>query len=791
MPFWVDEIAQKIEKDPRFADKDRLIVVRDEKTASGRVHVGSVRGVVIHGVIAQALRERGRNAQFYYEINDVDPMDGMPVYLDAEAYLPHMGKPLRHVPAPDSKGRPMPSTPTPENNMARTYGNEFIDVIHRLGFDAQIVWASDFYDRGFYDQWIAKACQHPEKISAIYKRISGSEKGEEWTPLQVVCENCGKVGSTTVVEFDGKEATYRCEPSKVKSAVGCGYKGKISPFKGRGKLPWKVEWAVKWAGFPRPDGHTGVDVEGSGKDHNAAGGSHDVSEAISREVLELEPPFNVPYEFFLFGGAKMSASKGLGASAKEVSDMLPPELLRFLMVRTRPNQPIDFNIDGDTVPRLYDNHDECAAIYFGEREDNPDLGRAYHFAQLGGAAIHEKHYFPRFSKIAFTVQLPHLDVYKEVEAMKGLPLTKADREETKRRSEYARVWLDQFAGENARFEIQREVPDLARDLTADQKEFLGSLGTLLKSDATLTGEALHTQIHERRKASPLEAREAFGAIYAALLGKSSGPQAGWFLEALDRNFVIERFEKVAALPLRKKKKIEDAVAPSNAPMIIIRSAVCERFPGIKLGFNTMKGVTIAKSHPDISALQQELWEGLNFKELRDKSPRLEEFREIYKGFGVKPSQNKPSPIALISRLANDKPLPNINVAVDLYNTMAVKHQLAIGLFDLDKIKLPIELKFAEGGEIFHPLTGDKPGPLMPGELCYFDADGLVMARDFNHLDSDLTKVTENTTNLLLNVDGNQACILEDVEACLAELEELLRKYCGGTLSERVTVKAVQ
>ena len=58
---------------------------------------------------------------------------------------------------------------------------------------------------------------------------------------------------------------------------------------------------------------------------------------------------------------------------------------------------------------------------------------------------------------------------------------------------------------------------------------------------------LHGKIHELRKASPLEARDGFGAIYLALLGKGSGPQAGWFLEALDRAFVIQRFKDVAML----------------------------------------------------------------------------------------------------------------------------------------------------------------------------------------------------------------------------------------------------
>ncbi|PIQ78564.1 hypothetical protein COV82_00140, partial [Candidatus Peregrinibacteria bacterium CG11_big_fil_rev_8_21_14_0_20_46_8] len=224
-------------------------------------------------------------------------------------------------------------------------------------------------------------------------------------------------------------------------------------------------------------------------------------------------------------------------------------------------------------------------------------------------------------------------------------------------------------------------------------------------------------------------------------------------------------------------------------LCIIKKAVREKFPGIKLGFNTLRGVKIQKTHPDFAALQQELWQGLDFEGLKKNSARLEAFREIYRGFGVKPSKNKPSPVALISRLANGKELPNINLAVDIYNALAVKHQLAIGLFNLDKIQTPIELRFAQGGEPFQGLGEDKPGPLNPGELCYFDAAGLVMARDFNHLDSELTKVDEHTTNILINVDGNGAVSLKEVEACLDELETLLVKYLGGELGKRSLVDA--
>lgn len=538
--FWIDEIAEEIDR--AFPDKEKEIVFRDEKTASGKVHIGSLRGVAIHGILAEALRQRGRKAVFMFEINDVDPMDGLPVYLNEAAYKPFMGKPLKDVPAPDDKGFPT-SELTREKNFARHYGNEFIEVIKKLKIEATFVWASDFYEGGTYDPWIEKVCMHPTEIRDIYKRVSGSEKPESWFPLQMVCEQCGKVGTTTVFNFENGLATYHCEPSKVSWAEGCGHQGQASPFNGRGKLPWKVEWAVKWAGVP-------VDVEGSGKDHNAAGGSHDVSTAICREVLEAPVPFNLPYEFFLFGGAKMSASKGLGATAKEVSDLMPPELLRFLMLRTKPKQPIDFNIDGDTIPRLYDNHDQCADVYFktvaGEPVEAPDLGRPYYFAQLDQKKI-TPHYLPRFSRIAFIAQIPHLELATEVEKMKGESLTKEDIIEAEERSEFVKLWLDNFAEENAKFIIQEAIPAQVNDLSPDQKNFLQSIANALEAEPNLDGEALHGKIHELRKASPLEARDGFGAIYAALLGKSSGPQAGWFLEALDRDFVIQRFKDVAML----------------------------------------------------------------------------------------------------------------------------------------------------------------------------------------------------------------------------------------------------
>jgi lysyl-tRNA synthetase class 1 len=755
--FWVDEIVEDIlQKHPGKKD----FIIRDEKTLSGRVHVGSVRGVVIHGVVAQALREKGFNARFIFEFNDVDPLDGLPEYLDKNEYSKYMGMPLRDIPSPDGKAK----------NFAEFWGQEFLSVINGLGFYPEIVRAGELYDSGVYNSWIEKIVNHPKEIRAIYKEVSGSEKPDDWYPLQVVCEECGKVGSTKVTGWDGSLVSYVCEPDMVTWAKGCGKKGAVSPFNGRGKLPWKVEWPVKWAGNK-------VDVEGSGKDHNAAGGSHDIGERVCREILEAPVPYNIPYEFFLVGGAKMSSSKGEGSSAKEVFDSLPAELLRFLMVKTKPNQPIEFSLSGNTIPRLFDQYDDAADHFFSTEKTFPDLDRLFHFSQLDQSSLHD-HFRPRFSRVSFLVQMPHLDYLKEIEKMKGSPLKELDMKEAENRQTFAKMWLSNFAPEEFIFEIHKSIPDIAYNLSSEQKEFLKNLAELLKNNE-LQDEALHGAVHELRKSSTLEARDGFSAIYASLLGKTSGPQAGWFLTALDRHFLINRFVEVSKLAEKPKPVFADV----KSPLLTISSKVVEKFPDIHCSWSLVTGIQIGEKSHEITQLVDELLKSTNFSDLKKNSEKLQAYKNLYKMFGVDPTKRKPSPVALVDRLVSEKPFPRINDLVDLYNVLSVRHQFAIGAFDADKVKLPLVLRFATHQDQFQGLGTDIPKKLEAGELCYFDASDLCIARDFNHYDSELSKVDSNTVNVLLNVDGTALHSLEEMKLITEELNQAVINHFGGQLQE--------
>jgi lysyl-tRNA synthetase class 1 len=524
--FWVDSLLEDIQK--KYADKigrKEPLIIRDEKTASGRVHVGSLRGVAIHGAVSEALTKKGIANKYLFEINDFDPMDGIPAYLDQEVYKKYLGMPLCNVPSPDGKAK----------NFAEYYGGEFVQVIGELGYEPEFYRSSDVYKAGKYDPFIKTALLKADLIREIYKRISGSVRGEDWSPVQMICEKCGKVSTTKVTGFDGKEVSYVC--ADIEWTTGCGNTGKRSPFGGNAKLPWKVEWAAKFSIF-------NVDVEGAGKDHSTKGGSRDVSETIAHEVFNVVPPFNIPYEFFNVDGKKMSSSKGAGSSSREMADLLPPQMLRLLLLQKVPQRVIDFVPDGDTIPVLYDSYDKLAQAYFVDpKGESASAFEIVHFPALKD--LLKPRFLPRFSQVAYLVQMPHIDVKAEAAKEKGAELTKADEAEIAMRSTYARRWLDTFAPEDYKFDLQEKLPESAKNLSTAQKAALASILEYIRSVPVLNGQDLHTKLHEIRKAMAIEPKDFFEALYLSFLGKSSGPKAGWFFSVLDKKFVERRLEEAS------------------------------------------------------------------------------------------------------------------------------------------------------------------------------------------------------------------------------------------------------
>ncbi len=543
--YWADELAASVEG-PQ--------VVNDSKTPSGTVHVGSLRGPVILDVIARALRDRGVPTTLLYGVDDMDPMDAQAL-LTPDAVDHEMGRPLAHV--PDQTGDCHAS-------YARHHAQTFIDIFAGLGIHPdRYYWMSDIYPTGAMDPFIRAALERAQVVRDVYLRVSKVERPAGWLPVQAVCPSCGKVGTTIALDWDGETVRVECRPDYVTWARGCGFDGRISPFGGAAKLYWNLEWAAQWSLF-------GVTIEPCGKDLATAGGSRDRADAIAREVFDRAPPRNLPYEFLNIGGRKMSTSKGRGAAAHRIVEVLPPEPLRLLFLRPRPNQAIEFDPEGtDAIPRLFDELDRLAAAVAGKPyrgELPPDPERLLAFVQLDPApperlAEAAATYRPAFAHLALLAQIPGVDIAARVTDEKGAPLAAAEEGTLAERLAAARAWLDAYAPASAVVRVQRDaLPPEAAALGEDQRLFLGALALAAGEEDPHGGDAWQGLLFRVAGEAALPAGRAFGAVYLAFLGRPNGPRAGWLLASLEPGFVVGRLRLAAGWHDRARGAGQEAEA---------------------------------------------------------------------------------------------------------------------------------------------------------------------------------------------------------------------------------------
>jgi lysyl-tRNA synthetase class 1 len=517
--YWADSLAKEIKK-----RKLPLEWADDMKTPSGRIHVGALRGVIIHDLIYRALKDIKVKATYSYVINDHDPMDSLPVYLSQKKFSPYMGKPFFMIPSP-IKGFP---------NFARYFAQEFIEIFNNLGAKPLIIWSSELYKSGKMDSVIKEALDQAPKILKIYQEIAGyPKKRKGWLPFQVICPKCGKVGTTETFAWNGETVAFECLPNLVSWAKGCGHKGRISPFGGNGKLLWKVDWPAHWKVM-------GVTIEAAGKDHFSAGGSRDMAVAFCQQIFKIKAPFGFGYEFFLTKGKKMSSSKGLGSSAAEVAEVIPPEILRFLMTRTHYKRIIEFDQRGYTIPDLFDEYDRCAKDFWQHGRES-DLGRIFELSQVN-QPLKTPVFLPRFRSVATYVQMPNFNIKVQFEKEKASKLSLKEEEILDQRIKYAKIWLAKYAPEDFIFKIQPKLPKEAQKFSKEQRQYLAEVLLLIKK-SWKDEKDLENKLYETTKRLSLPSNEAFKTIYLTLLGKTHGPKATALLLSQDKNFLIKRFKE--------------------------------------------------------------------------------------------------------------------------------------------------------------------------------------------------------------------------------------------------------
>ena len=223
----------------------------------------------------------------------------------------------------------------------------------------------------------------------------------------------------------------------------------------------------------------------------------------------------------------------------------------------------------------------------------------------------------------------------------------------------------------------------------------------------------------------------------------------------------------------------------------IDSQIFEKFQDTIIGVLSTKNLNntgiLEEIQNQIREQEKSIRTKYNTKTL-SQNPQIDIWRKTYSAFGAKPKEHKSSVENLYRLILNGVNIRHINNIVDIYNFISLKYSVPVGGEDLDKIEGDIVLTFAGAYEVPVLLLGDKePRPPHMGEVIYKDNISTICRR-WNWREADRTKLTEETKNCILVIEGFYNVTNNEVENATRELKELVQKFCGGSVVYHVLDK---
>ncbi|MGB8232604.1 MAG: lysine--tRNA ligase, partial [Methanobacterium sp.] len=113
-----------------------------------------------------------------------------------------------------------------------------------------------------------------------------------------------------------------------------------------------------------------------------------------------------------------------------------------------------------------------------------------------------------------------------------------DFERLNRRLNHVKNWLELYAPEFVKFQVQKKLPRV--EINDLQKDFLLKVAELLEN-GDYNPEELHNAMYTVIHDLDIKPQKAFQAIYKVMTGKKQGPRAASFVLSIDKDLVIKRF----------------------------------------------------------------------------------------------------------------------------------------------------------------------------------------------------------------------------------------------------------
>ncbi len=513
---WADITANRIIK--QLGDKDQYTLASGI-TPSGVVHFGNFRESITVDLVARALREMGKNVRFIFSWDDYDTFRKIPANMPKQDELErYLFQPIVDTPDPFEK----------EDSYARHHEVSFEEQLKKVGVVAVPLYQAKKYRSGEYKDGILKALKNRDAIAKILDAHRSAPLGAQWWPVSIYCEECNR-DKMEKVNFDGEDKlTYKCDSCQHEGSENVSTSSRI-------KLPWRVDWPMRWA-------HEGVDFEPGGKDHSSQGGSYTTAKDIVKDIFGATAPIYLQYDFVSIKGAggKMSSSSGNVITVNDVLNIYEPEMVRWIFASYKTN--VDFSVSFDLdVIKTYEDFDRQERMAYGLEESSEkkiDMAkRVYELSQIGPRPENMP-FQPAFRHLTNVVQINEGNLEKTREYYADQIKTQRDERRFEQRANSAKFWLKNYAPDDFKFQLNSELLQL--DCSDKQLEFLQELKQTLTSswESFTTDKELHQAIYAIINKLELTPGDVFPLLYKKLISQEKGPKMAGFIRTVGKDKVL-------------------------------------------------------------------------------------------------------------------------------------------------------------------------------------------------------------------------------------------------------------
>ncbi|MFW9906637.1 MAG: lysine--tRNA ligase [Candidatus Thorarchaeota archaeon] len=512
-------------------------------SVSGQIHAGNLRGeIVLTNAVVNELKNKGFNAKHTLILYTSDRFKGKPgqlnLFSDPEKAKQYINRRYIDIPSPTNK----------HETWVDYHLNNLAIWMPKFGKNIQIVQTHELYLQERMQKAVTELINKRDAVRVILNKYRKENPFPvDWIPIDPLCEQCNRIATTKALEvnLDTYKVHYICNE--------CNHEGWSDISKG--KLTWRLEWLAIWYVL-------NIHFEPYGKDHATPGGSRDSCIEIVESVLNHRGPYGFWNEWVGYSEGRkdfgdMSGSGFIGFRPTEWLEYAEPEVLKYMYLKTPPKRRIIIGLD--KIPSYIVEYDRAQRIYHGidnftDPSELHTIRRSYEIVFFNEVPEYRGFQLDYQTAIILS-QLVSQDEKGTDQAIQKLIATeilkdKPSKEITQHiqdRLSLARNWINsKHSPKHLQIILTEEISsDTLSHYNENIQKAVLDLGQELEGVKWTEEEIKQKMISLREKAgiSRKEMKQFFQLLYQIFLGNERGPRFAPFIAALDKNWVLHRFQE--------------------------------------------------------------------------------------------------------------------------------------------------------------------------------------------------------------------------------------------------------